>query len=486
MLQVLRRSINKVYSSSTSAISDISSGSSLIIGGFGLCGIPENLIRALHQTSTQDLTLYTTLSGTPDLGPGMLITKKMIKILNTSYIGAHPEAERQYFNGEIELNLMPMGSLVEQFRAGSCGLLGFYTKTGVDTIVEHGGFPSKFSLGGKTIEKTSTPKESKLENGQKYVFEKAITADFALIKAWKADSLGNLIFRKTARNSNADIPGSARVTIAEVEEIVPVGSLDPDQIHVPGILVDRVVQGERFERVIERLTLRKQGGIQMPGTPEQIRVRELIARRAGKEIKDGMYLNLGIGIPTLVANYITPGIDIVVQGENGVLGIGPYPEQGLQDADLTNAGKESITLATGAAIFSSSTSFGIIRGGHLDLTFLGGLQVSERGDLASWIVPGKLVRGIGGSMDLVSSKKTKCIVCMEHTAKGSMKVLNECSLPLTGKNIVDLLITDFGVFEFREGEMNIIEIAEGVTVEQIIKNSTAKIRAASDLKQMQQ
>lgn len=485
MLKPIRRYINKVYPSTASAIEDLKSGSSIIIGGFGLCGIPENLIRTLHGTNTKDLEIYTTLSGTPSLGPGMLITKKMVKILNTCYIGQNPEAEKQYFNGELELNLSPMGSLVERFRAGSFGLLGFYTRTGADTLVEHGGFPTKFALGGKNIEKCSESKESKISNGHKYLFEKAITADYGFVKAWKADTYGNLIYRKTARNSNADIPGAAKITIAEVEEIVPVGTLEPDQIHTPGVLVQRVVKGERFDKPIERLTLSSEKGVQIPGSAEQVRIREIIARRAAKEITSGMYVNLGIGIPTMVANYLTPGIDIVIQGENGLLGIGPYPVEGFQDPDLTNAGKETITMAVGASTFSSSTSFGIIRGGHLDLTFLGGLQVSANGDLASWIIPGKLVKGMGGSMDLVCSR-TKCIVCMEYTSKGTMKLLEKCELPLTGRGVVDLLITDLGVFTFEAGKAKLIEIAKGVSLDQLRNGTEVKFEVSSDLKEMQQ
>ena len=183
MICSLKRFLNKVVSSSDAAVAEIVNGNSISIGGFGLCGIPENLIRALHKKDVKDLTMYTTLSGTPELGPGMLITKKMIKTLNTTYIGANEEAERQYLNGEIELTIMPMGSFVERFRAGSFGLLGFYTRTGADTIVEHGKFPTKFSKGGKTVEKYSEPKESRIHNGKTYLFESAINTDFAFIKA---------------------------------------------------------------------------------------------------------------------------------------------------------------------------------------------------------------------------------------------------------------------------------------------------------------
>jgi 3-oxoacid CoA-transferase len=298
--------------------------------------------------------------------------------------------------------------------------------------------------------------------------------------------MGNLVYRKTARNFNPDIAGAAKVTIAEVEEIVPAGSLNPDDIHTPGILIQRLVKGEYFDKPIERLALNRGAGIQLPGTPEQIRKREIIAKRAAKEIKDGMFVNLGIGMPTLVPNYLPQGVKIILHGENGLLGIGPYPKEGEQDADLINAGKETITMVPGASVFSSSLSFTMVRGNHLDLTILGGLQVSQNGDLANWIVPGKMIKGMGGAMDLVGSH-SKCIVCMEHTTKGAPKVLPKCTLPVTTKGVVSLLVTDLAVFEFRKDTgMTLIEIHESTNLEAVMKSTTGKFHVSSDLKMMQQ
>ncbi|GAA6859572.1 succinyl-CoA--3-ketoacid CoA transferase subunit B [Helicobacter pylori] len=202
-------------------------------------------------------------------------------------------------------------------------------------------------------------------------------------------------------------------------------------------------------------------------------MREAIIKRAAKELKEGMYVNLGIGLPTLVANEVS-GMNIVFQSENGLLGIGAYPLEGGVDADLINAGKETITVMPGASFFNSADSFAMIRGGHIDLAILGGMEVSQNGDLANWMIPKKLIKGMGGAMDLVHGAK-KVVVIMEHCNKyGESKVKKECSLPLTGKGVVHQLITDLAVFEFSNNAMKLVELQEGVSLDQVKEKTEAE------------
>ncbi|ACI27407.1 succinyl-CoA--3-ketoacid-CoA transferase [Helicobacter pylori] len=202
-------------------------------------------------------------------------------------------------------------------------------------------------------------------------------------------------------------------------------------------------------------------------------MREAIIKRAAKELKEGMYVNLGIGLPTLVANEVS-GMNIVFQSENGLLGIGAYPLEGGVDADLINAGKETVTVVPGASFFNSADSFAMIRGGHIDLAILGGMEVSQNGDLANWMIPKKLIKGMGGAMDLVHGAK-KVIVIMEHCNKyGESKVKKECSLPLTGKGVVHQLITDLAVFEFSNNAMKLVELQEGVSLDQVKEKTEAE------------
>lgn len=488
---VHRRALSsKVVKSAAEAVKDIPNGATLTVGGFGLCGIPENLISALRAQGAKELTIVSNNCGVDNYGLGQLLANRQIKRMVSSYVGENAEFARQYLAGELEVQLMPQGTLAECLRAGGAGIPAFYTATGTGTtLVEKGGFPIKFAADGSAV-LVSEAREVRVFDGRRFVMERGIKGDFALVKAWKADKSGNLVFRYTSRNFNPLCAQAGKICVAEVEEIVEDGELHPDSIHLPGIYVHRIVKGEKFEKRIERLTTRSPaaGGATATAaasgkqkSAEAQDTRDRIARRAAREFKDGMYCNLGIGIPTLASNFVPAGMTVHLQTENGMLGMGPYPLAGQADADLINAGKETITTLPGSAVFDSAQSFAMIRGKHVHLTILGAMEVSQAGDLANWVVPGSMVKGPGGAMDLVSSGN-RVVVVMEHrTKKGASKLLSACTLPLTAERCVNRIITELAVLDVVNGRFVLRETAKGVTVDEVRKSTAGELVVPNDV-----
>eukprot|EP00117_Sycon_ciliatum_P021855 scpid70430/ scgid19023/ Succinyl-CoA:3-ketoacid-coenzyme A transferase 1, mitochondrial; 3-oxoacid-CoA transferase 1; Somatic-type succinyl-CoA:3-oxoacid-CoA-transferase len=475
------------YNNAAEAVTDVRDGSKLLVGGFGLCGIPEKLILALRDSGVRGVTAVSNNAGIDDCGLGLMLRNHQIKRMISSYVGENEEFARQYLSGELEVELTPQGTLAERLRAGGAGIPAFFTATGYGTMIHEGGAPIKYNS-QKDVDIASSPREARTFNGRDYIMEEAITGDFALVKAWKADRMGNLVFRSTARNFNPACARAAKICIAEVEEIVETGEIAPADIHLPSIYVDRIILGENYEKRIERLTVARPANGNSDASASGDSIRERIVRRAALEFTDGMYANLGIGMPMLASNFIPNNMTVHLQSENGLLGLGPFPEEGKQDADLINAGKETVTILPGGAYFGSDESFAMIRGGHIDLTILGAMQVSQNGDLANWMIPKKLVKGMGGAMDLVASADTRVVVTMEHTAKGNKaKILPECSLPLTGKQCVDRIITEKCVFDIVPGQgLTLVELYEGVTVEEVKEATAASFKIADNLKPMGQ
>lgn len=272
---------------------------------------------------------------------------------------------------------------------------------------------------------------------------------------------------------------AAKIVIVEVDEIVETGELDPECIHTPGVFVDYIVQTTETEKPIEKLVNDTGEGISLKGAKNELRIK--IATRCAQELNDGDYVNLGIGIPTLVPAFTPKGVKIHLHGENGFFGAEGYPYPGDEDGDLINAGKEPVRVGPGASFFSSSDSFGMIRGQHLACTILGAMQVSATGDIANWIIPKKLLKGMGGAMDLVACG-SKVIVAMEHTARGQHKILEECTLPLTGKGCNSMVVTEMAVFDYsNEGRITLKEIAEGLTIDDVKKATGCSFESYSNI-----
>lgn len=452
----------------------------VLSAGFGLCGVAETLIQAIHRKGLKDLTAVSNNAGAGSNGLALLTRDKRLSRIMLSYLGSNKELEKQYLSGEIAVELCPQGTLAEKLRAAGAGIPAFYTSTGGKTFIETGEIPARFTP--EAVLEKGKPKETRIFNGKSYIMETALPGDVAILRAWKVDEAGNCVFKYTTKTYAGLMAKAARIAIVEAENIVPAGAIDPDHVDLPGIFIDRIVPATAT-KAVENLKIAPS---QDPAKPTKLDSRNRIAKRAAKELKDGFYVNLGVGIPTLAASYLPENTKVWLQSENGILGMGPYPAtEEDADPDLINAGKETVTLLPGASTFDSAESFGMIRGGHVDVSILGAFQVSASGDLANYMIPGKVFKGMGGAMDLVSNPdQTKIVVATEHVdKKGRSKIVQDCLLPLTGKGVVSTIITDLCVFQVDRvnGGLTLTDVAEGVDIETVRKNTDADFEVAENV-----
>ncbi len=435
------------------AASLVSNGDTLLVGGFGMTGNPVHLLNALAETDTKNLTYVGNNVGEPGLGGGRLLRNKQLKKAIGSYFTSNKEAVTAAQSGELDIELLPQGTLGEAMRAGGSGIGGFFTPTSAGTPLAEG-------------------KESRIINDIEMVFVPALKGDVAFIRAWKADTAGNLVYRLTENNFNHAAATAAKLVIAEVEEVVPVGKIDPNNVHTPGCYIDYLVTA--------KLTIEDLGSsASVSSSLKKVdKGRINMAKEALKELNKGDVVNLGIGVPTLVADLLTDENDVTMHTENGMLGVGPEPKSGGAMEFPVNAGKIPVTAVPGASYFDSTTSFGMIRGGHIDVAIMGGLEVDTHGNLANWAVPGKPLLGVGGAMDLASGAK-KLVITMSHTDReGHSKVVPECTLPLTTKESVDVLITNLAKFRFINGEMLLVKVMPGACLDEISSKTKASYKVA--------
>lgn len=426
----------------------VKDGDVILGGGFGMTGNPVSILHEIAKTDTKNLTFIANNVGEPNMGGGRLLNNGQLKKMIGSFFTSNPEAVKAAQNGDVEYELIPQGTLAEAIRAGGAGIGGFYTPTSAGTLIAEG-------------------KETKILNGIEQVFVNSIRGNVAIVRAWKADTAGNLQYRMTEQNFNRAMATAADLVIAEVQEIVPVGELDPNFIHTPGCFVDYLV-----ERKLTEEDLGTSASISSSKKIDEKRVN--MAKRAFAELQKGDVVNLGIGIPTLVADLIKPEHEIILHTENGMLGVGPEPTDGGGAMNYpVNAGKVPVTALLGGSYFDSADSFAMIRGKHIDVAIMGGLEIDEEGNLANWAVPGKPLLGVGGAMDLASGAK-KLIITLNHTDReGNSKVVPKCTLPLTAFNCVDVCITELAVFKFIDKKLTLVEVMPGSSLEEIKEKTAA-------------
>ncbi|MCL2394030.1 MAG: 3-oxoacid CoA-transferase subunit A [Acidimicrobiaceae bacterium] len=444
--------IDKIWGSPEEAVADVPDGASVAIAGFGLThSFPTSLTVALREQGARGLTIVANSLGEGPYRSNTLIENhqvaKLLVCFTTRAGSGVSEAEKQLAAGEIEVEMVPQGTLVERLRAGGAGIGAFFTRTGVGTAIAEG-------------------KEVRTFDGVDHVLELGLKVDYALIRAWRADRWGNLQFRGVGRNFMPSFAKAARVAIAEVDEIVD-GEIDAEAVGLPGIFVSRVVKATvavPAEFLASRAGGEPAGPREYLGKPAW--TREQVAEVAASLLPEPSYVNLGVGMPTLISNHIG-GRDITLQSENGFLGYGRLAARDTYDPNLYNAGGQYVHQGPGSSFFESVTSFEMIRGGKVDAVALGAFQVDEHGDVANWNAPGMLGGVIGGAMDLVAGGRLVVVLMAHCDGAGRPKLVHRCSYPVTGVGCVGLVVTDLGVFRRNDGRFVLERVAPGFTPDEV-------------------
>jgi len=464
--------MDKRVPSAAAAVADVPDGATILFGGFGVVqSWPASLLLALRAHGARDLTVVFNTPGVGPLSAQLLAEAGMVRHVIASF-AAYPTRttpmEEAIRSGRVTLELVPQGTLAERVRAGGAGIAAFYTPTGAGTVVAEG-------------------KERRTFGGREHLLEQAIRADYAFLRAHRADRHGNLVYRRGARNLHPPFATGARVTIAEVDEVVDAGALDPESIVTPGIYVDRVVQTEHplSPEEVRALSRRFGRAVHVDPRPDLGGLpADLMARRAAGLLRDGEYVNLGLGLPTLVSNHIA-GRDVVLHSENGILGFGPLAEDGEGDVDLYNASGQLVRALPGASYFDSVQAHGMARGGRLGTVVLGAFQVSATGDLANWNVPGSGKGGIGGAMDLASGGARVIVLTYHTTRTMEPKLVPHCTYPLTARACVRDIVTDLAYLTVEREGLVLRELAPGVTLDRVRRLTGAPLHVAPDLREME-
>jgi 3-oxoacid CoA-transferase len=466
----------QICATALDAVADIPDGAAILVQSFGPPQAwPTDLLLALRERGVRDLTI---ICNSPAGGPTslqILADKAQIRKLICTYavLPSTPTPIGDMVRaGQIEVEMVPQGTLVERVRAGGAGLPAFYTPTGVGTAVAAG-------------------KEERVFGGKRYVLETAIRADYAFLQGYQADHAGNLTYRRGGRNFGPAFATAAGCTIAEVREIVPVGALDAEAVVTPGIFVDRLVcTTQHFDPGVIRQIMMMAGrtrtmeGREVDGGTALALPPDLMAMRVAALLRDGEYVNLGIGLPTLVSNFIA-GRGVTLHSENGILGYGAFPAEGEEDLDLYNASGQLVTPLPETSYFDSATSFAMARTGRVSTIVLGAFQVAPNGDLANWNIPSTGAGGIGGAMDLAAGGGRIIAMCYQREKNGASKLVPRLTYPPTALACVRHVVTDLAYFDVDTDGFLLREIAPGLGVDDVRSATEAEFRVASDVKEME-